>query len=61
MSDDQERNIIRATSIKILINGVWYPLANSMTFEQIDCQDEPPPFAQTPEEADEILDRWQNG
>jgi hypothetical protein len=26
-----------------------------------DCQDEPPPTAQTPEEADEILDRIGHG
>lgn len=26
-----------------------------------DCQDEPPPFAHTPEEADEILDRLGHG
>jgi len=33
----------------------WEPIPYS------DCQDEPPPTAKTPEEADEILDRLGHG
>jgi hypothetical protein len=45
-------------------HGKWH-LASTMTelldLALTDCQDEPPPTAQTPEEADEILDRMGHG
>jgi hypothetical protein len=36
-------------------------MMNIGSFARLDCQDEQPPTAQTPEEADEILERWHNG